>query len=119
MAATLLRAVVASGGLTQARDLYRTLTRGPSPGGAFWHAVLDLEVDLVPAAFPKDALSPAQVKALFEGAVDAHGQEDHALWLRYTRHQATSGLGQVYWKAIKALHDPAPFVEACQREKLA
>ncbi|KAK2080502.1 hypothetical protein QBZ16_000355 [Prototheca wickerhamii] len=114
VAAALLRAVVASGGLTQARDLYRTLTRGPSPGGAFWHAVLDLEVDLVPAAFPKDALAPAQVKALFEGAVDAHGQGGPRALAA-----ATSGLGQVYWKAIKALRDPAPFVEACQREKLA
>lgn len=58
-----------------------------------------------------------------QAAVDAHGQEDDDLWVRYLRYNtepgSTGSAGSVYWKAVKTLHRPASFVERCQLERLA
>ena len=44
-------------------------------------------------------------------AVDAYGVEDDELWLRYVQHsmQRKKGVGMLYWRATKALHDPQGF----------
>ena len=45
--------------------------------------------------------------------MDAYGAEDHELWLRYMQHsmQTQKGVGMLYWRATKALHDPQTFEE--------
>lgn len=44
--------------------------------------------------------------------MDAYGQEDAVLWLRYARFESRQGKGSggVYWRATKALDDPEAFV---------
>jgi hypothetical protein len=53
-------------------------------------------------------------------AVDAYGAFDTALWLRYAQHAQRAGkqAGMVYWRAIKALEQPEPFIEEYQLLKL-
>lgn len=55
-----------------------------------------------------------------QAAVGAYGAHDWQLWLRYLKHEQArgSGAGQVYWRAVKELQDPEPFVEECQLQKL-
>lgn len=52
--------------------------------------------------------------------MDAYGGQDWRLWLRYLQYQQQhgKGAGQVYWRAVKALEDPEPFVTECQLLKL-
>lgn len=55
-----------------------------------------------------------------QGAVDAYGAQDARLWLRYLEQeqQHGKGAGQVYWRAVKALDDPEPFIAECQLRQL-
>jgi hypothetical protein len=52
----------------------------------------------------------------FEAAVDAHGQEDWRLWVLYVAFTRSVGgaIGDVQWRATKALRDPEPFRAAMQ-----
>ena len=64
-------------------------------------------------------LQAAQKRArrVFEAAVAAHGDEDWQLWVLYVAHVRAAGgaVGDVAWRAAKALRDPEPFREAMQR----
>ncbi|KAL6779476.1 hypothetical protein ACKKBG_A12465 [Auxenochlorella protothecoides x Auxenochlorella symbiontica] len=122
VAAALFRAVALVRSPAAARKLYASLRHLPSPGGEFWHAVLDMELEAARAG-RGDELPRPRILALFEAAVDAHGQEDADMWVRYMRYSAQpgskGGTGSVYWKAVRALQRPAGFVERCQLERLA
>lgn len=47
-----------------------------------------------------------------QAAVDAYGQDDVRLWLRYAKFEAAEGRGSgsVYWKATKTLAAPESFI---------
>jgi len=49
--------------------------------------------------------------------VAAHGDEDWQLWTLYVAHVRTAGgaVGDVAWRATKALRDPEPFRAAMQQ----
>jgi len=51
--------------------------------------------------------------------VDAYGDEDTELWLRYARWEQSCGrgVGKVYWRATKALSDPQEFVQQLPAEQ--
>ena len=55
-----------------------------------------------------------------QAAVGAYGGQDWRLWLRYLQweQQRGKGAGEVYWRAVKALVDPEPFITECQLQKL-
>ena len=52
-----------------------------------------------------------RVRRVFEAAVDAHGQEDWRLWAVYVAFTRSVGgaVGDLQWRATKALRDPEPF----------
>jgi len=54
-----------------------------------------------------------------QAAVDAYGDEDTELWLRYARWEQSCGrgVGKVYWRATKALSDPQEFVQQLPAEQ--
>lgn len=64
-AAALLRAVALVQSPAAARKLYTSLRHLPSPGGEFWHAALDLELESAGAG-RADALPRPHIVALFE-----------------------------------------------------
>ena len=52
-----------------------------------------------------------------QAAVSAYGVDSVQLWLEYCRFEQQhqhQGLGQVYWRATRALADPKPFIQAAQ-----
>ena len=66
-AAGALRCVHAALGLEAARAFYRQLQRLPPAGGAFVHAVLDMEAEVPPA----EQLPEAAVEGIFEVRIAA------------------------------------------------
>jgi len=58
-----------------------------------------------------------RARRVFETAVAAHGDEDWQLWTLYVAHVRTAGgaVGDVAWRATKALRDPEPFRAAMQQ----
>ena len=67
-AAEALRCIHAALGLEAARAFYRQLQRLPPAGGAFVHAVLDMESEVPPA----EQLPDAAMEAVFEVRTAAH-----------------------------------------------
>ncbi|GAB4819004.1 hypothetical protein N2152v2_006050 [Parachlorella kessleri] len=129
VAAAVLSALERTRGLGAARKLYRKLLKLPAPGAEFFHAILGMELlageaqaDACGGTESADAqrLSAKQLRDVFEAAVDAYGEHDWRLWLRYLQfeQQHGKGAGQVYWRAVKALADPELFITECQRQKL-
>jgi hypothetical protein len=51
-----------------------------------------------------------------QAGVDAYGMDDEQLWMQYLQYMTAQkkGRGQLYWKAVKALQDPANFIAGCQ-----
>ena len=51
---------------------------------------------------------------MLQAAVDAYGQTDVNLWIRYIQHQQqmVQGSGSLYWRACKQLQDADAFVAA-------
>jgi len=52
--------------------------------------------------------------ALMQAAVDAYGAQDSELWLKFVRSRMRRGksIGDLHWRASKALHEPdAAFTE--------
>lgn len=133
VAAALLCALHASGGIEAARGLYRALLPLPPPGGDFFRCLLRLEVQHCAAVAAaagtsaatasgdnrsSPALTDRQLTDLFEAASDAYGQHDVQLWLLYAEWQASRGspnsAAAVYWKARKALRSPEELDTAWQ-----
>ena len=58
-----------------------------------------------------------RVRRVFEAAIDAHGDEDWRLWALYVAFTRAAGyaVGDVQWRATKALRDPEPFRAAMQQ----
>lgn len=122
VAAAALEAVHVTEGIDAARKLVARLSRVPSPGGSFWLAAVGLESAEVDAAMggPGGRAPEAGIKRatrLYEVAVDAHGADDWQLWLEYVQFvQKTGGkVGDLQWRAGKALKDPEPFRTALQQ----
>lgn len=65
VAAALVRAVALVRSPAAARKLYASLRHLPSPGGEFWHAVLDMELEAARAG-RGDELPRPRILALFE-----------------------------------------------------
>ena len=66
---------------------------------------------------PRLQAAQKRARRVFEAAVTAHGDEDWRLWALYVAHvRATGGaVGDVAWRATKALRDPEPFRAAMQQ----
>lgn len=122
VAAAAVESLHATEGLEAARHLVARLLRVPSPGGDFWLAAVRLESTAISAAMagPGGRAPDAdlkQARRLFEAAVDAHGADDWQMWLEYVQFvQQTGGkVGDVQWRASKALKDPEPFRAVLQQ----
>ncbi|EIE27370.1 hypothetical protein COCSUDRAFT_11398 [Coccomyxa subellipsoidea C-169] len=121
-AAVAVQAVRDTSGLPAARQLYRRLLKIPPAGGSLMHAVLDMEL----GASAEEALSAAELDRVcalcmtlttvwgcMQAAVDAYGSEDEDIWLKYVqnRMQQAKNVGDLHWRATKALTDPETFVQ--------
>ena len=53
-----------------------------------------------------------RIKPLLEAAVEVYGQEEEGIWLTFAQCEREAGgqEGKVYWRATKALQDPANFI---------
>ncbi|KAK9828324.1 hypothetical protein WJX74_008746 [Apatococcus lobatus] len=84
-AAAAVKAVWAQDGPEAARQLWQRMLTLPPPGLAVFNAVLDLEIACEAAEASKQG--PYRIQQTFEAAVDAYGQTDVNLWIRYIQHQ--------------------------------
>lgn len=123
VAACLARVRTAQG-LDHARAFYRRFLTLPAADAAYFLAAIDMEHEEEGASGCAKAPHGASAKAsatrvLFEAAVSAHGSKDAELWLRYAMYEAEArrGGGSIYWRAVKALHEPEAFILA-YRERL-
>lgn len=114
VAAAALEALHQTRGVEAARIVYRRLLALPPAGGALFHAILDIELDACIEGTGEGGRD--RVKRVFEAAVDAYGDVDVSLWLRYVEwsQELGAGGGDLYWRAKRALTDPAQFVAAHQ-----
>ena len=121
VAAAAVEVTTVLGGLPAARKLYKRLLALPPAGGSLFHHLLDLEIS-VSATIDRSGDREAQrgrVKVLFEAATEHYGDVDAQLWLRFVAwEQGGSGRGTAYWRAVKALADPAVFIAAHQESML-
>jgi hypothetical protein len=127
-AAAAVRAAALRGeGLASARALSAPLLRLPGPGEPLHAAALQLEcaearrcalrasADEGAAADAAAALAAARRAA--EAALASHGSEHPHLWGALLQLEADAGAGvaaagRLYWRARKALRDPAPLAAA-------
>ncbi|GBF90696.1 U3 small nucleolar RNA-associated protein [Raphidocelis subcapitata] len=121
-AGRVLAAVWDACGAAAGRQLFAQLAALPPAGGDFYRHALQLEGrELEAAEAARDAGAKAaraaalqRVRRVLEAAVDAYGDADAGLWLAYARFEqqhARGGGGGVYWRAVKALADPEPFIQ--------
>jgi U3 small nucleolar RNA-associated protein 6 len=126
-AAAAVRAAALRGdGLASARALSAPLLRLPGPGEPLYAATLGLEAAearrVALHATPHDAptAAPAALAAarrVAEAALAAHGAEHPRLWVSLLQLESDAGdgaaaAGRLYWRARKALRDPAPLAAA-------
>ncbi len=73
-----------------------------------------------PHALPGLQAAQKRARRVFEAAVAAHGAEDWQLWALYVVHVRAAGgaVGDVVWRATKALSDPDPFRAAMQQAEV-
>ncbi len=112
-------------GLDAARQLYARLLAVAAPGGDLYRAALRVEEVELAAERSRGAsgsgrASPQAVKrltSLYEAAVAAYGGSEGDLWLSYAAFlmAQAKGAGRVYWRAVKELVEPDPFVEEYRR----
>jgi len=100
-----------------ARAVAAPLLRAPAAGVALHQAVLGVEAALATHAAaegePDAAAALAAARRAAEAAVSAHGAEAPQLWGAYLRLERDAGAGdaaagRLFWRAKKALRDPAP-----------
>lgn len=141
-ASKLLKVVWAKAGMDASRELFDKLQKLPPAGGDMFRTMVELEkqgvvdVEALPAseegvtsskrrriASAKSGATLAtrpceQVRIIYEAAVASYGAEDHLLWLEYAASQDVTTAGAIYWRAVKALHNPDVFI-AAYKEQLA
>lgn len=129
-AAFIDKALASPGGLEAARSLYRRLLKLPPAGGDLFRRAIALEKaaaaagQQAPSGGRQEAGAARQkrpdggsgaratLRELYEAALAAYGDRDVQLWLDYACWEQQKGVGQIYWRATKALADPEPFITA-------
>ena len=103
-------------GLKRARMLVDKLIGLPRPGLAFMVHCIELEMEVLGATTAPPP-STERLTALVEAALVVYGHEEHDLWLRRWRIEkdANGNTGSIYWRAVKSLTDPAPFIAAIHK----
>ena len=88
----------------------------PRPGLAFMVHCIELEMEVLGATTAPPP-STERLTALVEAALVVYGHEEHDLWLRRWRIEkdANGNTGSIYWRAVKSLTDPAPFIAAIHK----
>ncbi|GAX82298.1 hypothetical protein CEUSTIGMA_g9727.t1 [Chlamydomonas eustigma] len=112
--AALMKRIRMSSGLEESRSFYRKFLHLPSPGGDFYQAAVDIELEARRGIVLQKNVQKERdlVTPLFEAAVAAHGRDDPELWIRFAKYEAECGrsAGTIYWRATKALVDPDRFI---------
>ena len=87
------------------RGLFMSLQGSARLGEAAYLSVLDME---------QGQADDSRVETIFEAAVRECGDSSPALWLRFLAFKAAQGrgVGQVQWRATRALKDSSAFVAA-------
>lgn len=112
VAAQLLEVTCAEQGMAAARALYQQLLKVPAAGGDMFRVMVRLEEQQQEQEGGSSAAK--RVRGVYEDAVRSYGAQDTELWLefvQYEQRQGKQGAGQLYWRAVKALQDPEPFIE--------
>mmetsp|Transcript_22822 Transcript_22822/g.58091 ORF Transcript_22822/g.58091 Transcript_22822/m.58091 type:complete len:681 (-) Transcript_22822:163-2205(-) len=117
-------------GADAARALYSRLLSVPPAGCDLFKAAIKVEQQEQLAAAGSSGRGTAgagarregeaRMRKLYEAAVDAYGSEDVELWLQYASFEqsALKGVGDIYWRATKALSDPDAFIELYRQSQL-
>jgi hypothetical protein len=110
VAGRLLEVTWSHQGAAAARALYQQLQKVPAAGGDMFRAMVRLEEQEADSG----SAAAKRVRGVLEDAVRCYGAQDTQLWLefvQYEQRQGKQGAGQLYWRAVKALQEPEPFIE--------